>query len=198
MRHRVAVLAVLGVAVGLGACRREAPQPPTPAVNEDSIAAVRRAEEEARLRAAEEARLRAEADARNAGAAATARAREILMTPVYFGYDMFELSAEAQSNLQQKVEVLRANPTVSLRIEGHADERGSNEYNLALGMRRANAARQYLVGFGLDDARFTVISFGEERPADPRQTEDAYARNRRAEFQLISGGDIMTVPPALR
>ena len=145
-------------------------------------------EEEARLaREAEEARRREEA--------AVAAAREALTAPVHFGYDLFDISPEAGRILSQKVAVMRANPNVQLRIEGHADERGSDEYNLALGLRRATAAQNYLAGFGIDASRFSLHTYGEERPADPGQTEEAYARNRRAEFQITAGADRL-VPPS--
>jgi len=78
-------------------------------------------------------------------------------------------------------------PSIRLRIDGHADERGSVEYNLALGLRRANAAKQFLVGFGLDESRFETQTFGESRPLDPRSNEEAWAKNRRAEFHIIAG-----------
>lgn len=133
----------------------------------------------------------AEAAAREA---AIRRAIEDLTLPVYFGYDQFSLESEAQALLRRKADVLRANEEVRVRIQGHADERGSIEYNLALGMRRATAARDFLTNFGLQASRFEVISFGEERPADTGTTEAAYARNRRAEFELTAGRDAIRPP----
>jgi peptidoglycan-associated lipoprotein len=90
--------------------------------------------------------------------------------------------------------VLRANPDVTLRITGHADERGSIEYNLALGLRRANAVKDYLTGFGLSGARFTTETMGEDRPLDPGSGESAWARNRRAEFTVTAGGEQLVAP----
>ena len=81
-------------------------------------------------------------------------------------------------------------PTVRLRFEGHADERGSTEYNLALGSRRAESVRDFLSGFGIMANRFTTTSFGEERPAVNRMDESAWAQNRRVEF-VITGGQIV-------
>ena len=133
-----------------------------------------------------------DADAR-AAAEAAARAREaaarraVLEETVYFGYDRSDLDAAQQETLRRKVEVLRNEAQIRLRIEGHADERGALEYNLALGMRRAQAVLDYLAGYGLDVSRFTVESLGEDRPADPGRTEAAWARNRRAEF-VVTGG----------
>jgi len=74
------------------------------------------------------------------------------------------------------------NPNFDILIEGHCDERGTEEYNLALGEKRALAARDYIVGFGIAKDRISVISYGEERPADPRHNEEAWAKNRRAHF----------------
>lgn len=125
---------------------------------------------------------------------AVRRAMEDLSAPVYFGYDQFSIEGDARDVLRRKADILRASQPVRLRIEGHADERGSIEYNLALGLRRATAARDFLAGFGIAVSRLEVASFGEEQPADPRQNEAAYARNRRAEFTVTAGSDAV-VPP---
>jgi peptidoglycan-associated lipoprotein len=114
-------------------------------------------------------------------------ADSILTSPVRFELDRAELSPMGQSQLDYKVNVLRANPRLELQVEGHADERGPDEYNLALGMRRAASVKRYLVEHGVADARLSVISYGEERPADPRSTDEAWAANRRAEFKVTRG-----------
>ncbi len=101
---------------------------------------------------------------------------------VYFDFDKSVLKAEAQANLKKKAEWLKANAGVSATIEGHCDERGTNEYNLALGERRAESAKKFLVDLGVDAKRLTTISYGEERPVDPRHNEEAWAKNRRAHF----------------
>ncbi len=101
---------------------------------------------------------------------------------VFFGYDRSDLTPAAQSTLNSKVPILRTETSVRLRIDGHADERGSLEYNLALGMRRAQAVRDFLAGFGIDASRLAVESLGEDRPLDPGHNEAAWSRNRRAEF----------------
>ena len=80
---------------------------------------------------------------------------------------------------------MRANPRYSVRIEGHCDERGTNEYNIALGERRANAAWKFMNALGISGNRLTTISYGEERPADPGHNENAWSKNRRDEFKLI-------------
>ena len=114
-------------------------------------------------------------------AAAERRAR--LEERIHFGFDRADLSADAQRVLDRKADLLRQSPGLRLLIEGHADERGSDEYNLALGTRRAAAAKQFLVNRGVDPARLEVASHGEEQPLDRGHHESAWAANRRAEFQ---------------
>jgi peptidoglycan-associated lipoprotein len=104
---------------------------------------------------------------------------------IYFDFDKSELKPEARAILVKKAEWLRNNSEFSVRIEGHCDERGTNEYNLALGERRANAAWKFLNALGISGSRMTTISYGEERPADPRHNEAAWSKNRRDEFKLI-------------
>jgi peptidoglycan-associated lipoprotein len=104
---------------------------------------------------------------------------------VYFDFDSASLRADAQALLREKAEYLYNNLSLnSLTIEGHTDERGTDAYNLALGDRRADAVKQFLVDLGLSADRFNTISFGEERPLDPGQTEEAWAKNRRATFRV--------------
>jgi peptidoglycan-associated lipoprotein len=114
-------------------------------------------------------------------------ARNALTAQVYFDYDMSEIRPDAERILRAKVEVLRNSPQVQLRIEGHADERGSNEYNLALGNRRAQAVVDFFTNFGLDGDRFSIVSYGEERPAAMGSNESAWSQNRRAEFVITAG-----------
>ena len=99
---------------------------------------------------------------------------------VYFGYDQSTLSAEAQATLDRQAAFLKANPTIRIVIEGHCDERGTREYNLALGDRRASAARDYLVAKGVNASRLTTISYGKERPAVGGSNDTSYALNRRS------------------
>jgi peptidoglycan-associated lipoprotein len=112
------------------------------------------------------------------------RAMAVLEQLVYFDYDEATIRPDAQEALAAKVPFLRSNPNIRMRIEGHADERGSVEYNLALGMRRANAVRDYLTGFGLDASRFDTQSLGEDRPLVQGSSEAAWSQNRRAEFRV--------------
>jgi len=103
---------------------------------------------------------------------------------IYFGFDAHELSSAARQSLMKKGEILGAAPNLALRIEGHADERGSDEYNLALSNRRAAAAKRFLVSLGVSEDRLETVGYGEERPLDPGETEAAWGRNRRDEFRV--------------
>jgi peptidoglycan-associated lipoprotein len=105
---------------------------------------------------------------------------------IYFEYDRYDLSAKAREILADKAYFLRENPALKIRIEGHCDDRGTNEYNLALGERRANSARQYLMNLGVRSDRISTVSYGEEQPLDPGQNEEAWARNRRGHFVIVS------------
>ena len=118
------------------------------------------------------------------------QARATLEAVVRFDYDESVITAAAERLLRAKLPILRNSPTVRLRFQGHADERGSTEYNLALGSRRAESVRDFLSGFGISADRFTTTSFGEERPAVNRSDEVAWAQNRRVEF-VITGGQIV-------
>jgi peptidoglycan-associated lipoprotein len=104
------------------------------------------------------------------------------LATVYFDFNDFSLSEQAKSSLAQNAAWLMNNPGRDVIIEGHCDERGTDEYNIALGERRANSAKRYLISLGVNAAQLSTISFGEERPSVQGYTEDAWAKNRRAEF----------------
>jgi peptidoglycan-associated lipoprotein len=104
---------------------------------------------------------------------------------VYFAYNEFTLDEQARVTLEQNAVFLRKNPALKLVVEGHCDERGSDEYNLALGERRAAAARNYLVSLGIAVDRLSIISYGEEKPLVAASNEEAWAKNRRAEFKAV-------------
>jgi len=106
---------------------------------------------------------------------------------VLFAYDSYELDAEARGVLARHAEWLRANPNVRVTLEGHCDERGTREYNLALGERRANSAKNFLAGQGIAVDRLSIISYGKERPAVEGSDEGAFAQNRRA-VTVVMGG----------
>jgi len=212
MHKRIPMLATLAVAaVVMSACPTPPPAvDPTPVVNQDSIDAANRARQEAeaaaRARAEAEARARAEAEAaaraRAEAEARAAREREAALnaaraafaTMIYFDYDKSDLKPEARAALDAKLPLLRANANVRIRIAGHTDERGSDEYNIALGQRRAAAAKNYLVANGIAADRIDVVSFGEDRPAAMGSNEDAWSKNRRDEFEIIVGGESLRLP----
>ncbi|MDY6972425.1 MAG: peptidoglycan-associated lipoprotein Pal [Thermodesulfobacteriota bacterium] len=127
------------------------------------------AERQARLRELEKARRLADFESQH----------------IFFDFDKSDLKRKAKAILKKKANWLRNNPSRSVSIQGHCDERGTNEYNLALGERRAHAAKKFLVAMGISAERIKTISYGEERPADPGRNESAWARNRRDEFKLI-------------
>ena len=105
---------------------------------------------------------------------------------IYFEFDKSDLSEQSRQILAEKAELLKAYPALTLVIEGHCDDRGTNEYNMALGERRARAAQEYLVLMGVDAGRLTIISYGEEYPAVPGTGEEAWAKNRRDEFKAAA------------
>lgn len=104
---------------------------------------------------------------------------------IFFGFDQYNVDAEDMATLQSQAQWLQRNPAVRVTIEGHADERGTRDYNIALGERRANAAKNYLASLGIDPSRMNVISYGKERPAELGSNEEAWAKNRRAVTVVI-------------
>jgi peptidoglycan-associated lipoprotein len=152
--------------------------PPAPAPVDDS---------------AERERLEKERLEREAAERARALAAEV-GTMINFEFDRAEIRPADQATLDRKAAILAANTGVRLRISGHADDRGSDEYNLALGNRRAAAAKRYLENKGIDGSRIEVVSYGEERPLNPGTDEAAYAQNRRDEFEITAGGENLVAP----
>jgi len=157
-----------------------APPPPAPRVNQDSIDRVNRE----RAAAAERERL----------AAAAARARATIGQQVYFDFDKDDIRDDQRATLDAKVPILTANPSVRIRVGGHTDDRGSDEYNLALGQRRSASAKRYLISRGVAESRIETVSFGKERPAAQGENEDAWSKNRRDEFEIIAGGEGLKAP----
>ena len=196
--RRIAFLLVAATAAAAGACSKSEPEPvppPVPTVDSTAIRAredsirMAREREEAERRAREDAERRArEAEAARAGLTAE------LASMIHFDYDRADVRSDDAAILDRKAAILNANPTVRLRVSGHADERGSDEYNLALGNRRAAAAKRYLNGRGIDDSRIDIVSYGEERPIQPGSDESAWAQNRRAEFEILAGGAALVAP----
>ena len=101
---------------------------------------------------------------------------------IHFEFDMSRITEEARITLQSNAEIIKENPGVIIQIEGHCDERGTNDYNLALGQRRARSTREYLINLGVDPGSLTTISYGEEQPLDPGHNEEAWGKNRRVQF----------------
>ncbi len=201
----VSLLLMLGLSVATVASScggNPAPQNTTPAVDtaaenqrvRDSINA---ANAEAERQAAAE-RERIENQRRADSLAALARAgdevRSSLAAMIHFDLDKSNIRGDDMGSLDQKVAILQANPDLRIRVGGHCDERGSDEYNLALGNRRAQSAKQYLVSHGIDASRIETQSWGEERPAVDGHDESAWSQNRRDEFEVISGGDNLRRP----
>ena len=187
-------LALLATA-GLGACRRRVVAAPAPTVTSgadaqrqsDSLAALRAQQRADSIAAAEAAaRAAASADTRSAGELAA-----VLAQKVYFDYDRDELRDDARAVLDAKVPILLANPGVAVAITGHTDERGTAEYNLALGQRRAAQVKRYLTAKGIPDSRLSAQSLGDSEPAAEGTDESAYQQNRRAEFQPSGGGTLI-------
>jgi peptidoglycan-associated lipoprotein len=190
---------VLGGALLFGGCAKKVPpvevseassQGTTmsdPRLSEDEAA--RRAREaaiaERERSVVEESMRRRFAEQSRTGAGGMSQ-EDFLNQDVLFAFDSFTLSNEAKALLEKKATWLAENPQVKAQVEGHCDERGTTDYNLALGERRAHAAKQYLTALGINGARLSTISYGEEVPADPRHMEDAWARNRRAHFVIKS------------
>jgi peptidoglycan-associated lipoprotein len=205
MRHLSRSLVGLIVLLVAAACGgKSAPEQPTPQTaptNTADDAAARRARQDsidaaARARADADARARADAEARARSDAAGTRAAllEAITSKIHFDYDKADIRSDDNGVLDRKAAILAANSGLRLKIAGNADERGSDEYNLALGNRRGAAAKRYLTSKGVDAARLEVVSYGEEKPVNPGHDEAAYQDNRRDDFEITAGGDNLVQP----
>lgn len=112
--------------------------------------------------------------------------KEEQLQTVYFDFDKYNLRPDAKASLDANAQLLLKYTTVVIKIEGHCDERGTVEYNLSLGEKRANAVMDYLTGLGVAASRVSIISYGKERPVDAGHDESAWSKNRRAEFRVVS------------
>jgi len=164
-----------------------APAPTPPAVDSTAIKAKMRQDSIA----AAEARARAAAEA---AARLQAQLTATLTSMIHFDFDQADIKPEDQASLDQKAALLKANPQLTIQIAGNCDNRGSVEYNLALGNRRAAAAQRYLINKGVPASQITIVSYGEERPVDPANTEAAWAMNRNAQFVPTAGGNNLKAP----
>ncbi|MFV2007027.1 MAG: OmpA family protein [Longimicrobiales bacterium] len=192
MRMRGFIVPAMAALVLTAACGgNEPPPPPAPTgptqaeidaantARQDSIDAAEAARAEAAAAAERAAERRRQQEMRSL--------RTTLTAIVQFEYDMADITPESEQALRAKVGILRNSPDIRLRLEGHADERGSNEYNQALGSARAQSVKDFLTGFGISADRFGMVSYGEERPLVNRSDEDAWAQNRRVEFKITAG-----------
>lgn len=201
MRNVAKVAVAASSIVWIVACHHSPPAAtPTPVarVNQDSINranamrdSIARADAARRLAAARADSIRRANEAR---AAELTGARAALTQPIHFDFDASEILAADKPVLDRKAGVLGANRPIRIRIEGNTDERGSDEYNLALGMRRASAAKLYLTEHGIDGSRIETVSYGEERPVCQEHDESCWSKNRRAEFAVLAG-DVTTIVP---
>ena len=174
-------LALLLVVPGLlftASCAKKKVQPDTSLTEAYDAESAKQAAEEAAAAAAARQRQKAIEEAKiTAG-------KMFAIEDIHFEFDRSGLLPEAQDILKKKAAWLRDNPDVSVIIEGHCDERGTNEYNLALGDRRAQSTKTFLVDLGIADSRMTAISYGEERPMDTGHNEETWLKNRRAHFVI--------------
>ncbi len=209
MRHILPMSIGLAVVLGAAACGG-GPPPGPPPPDPDSLAAAQAeaqrvrdsiAQEQARRDslARERQRIQAEQDRRradslNAIREETNRVRQALAVRINFDFDRSNIRPGDAAALDRKLAILQANPALRIQITGHCDERGSDEYNLALGNRRALSAKRYLTDRGIAEGRITTASMGEERPIATGSNEAAWGQNRRDEFSITSGGDRLTMP----
>jgi peptidoglycan-associated lipoprotein len=181
----VAVLLVIAVAV-LPGCQKKKPAEPTPAPETTTSEPAQPPKPVEKKEVTESFPTQPVTQAPITEPSVDELNRQKVLRTVYFDYDKSDLTDATRQTLQSNAEWLKQNPKRKIVIEGHCDERGTIEYNLALGQRRAAAVRGYLESLGIDSARLRVVSYGKERPLDPGHTEDAWSRNRRAEFLIES------------
>ncbi|MDQ2889754.1 MAG: OmpA family protein [Gemmatimonadota bacterium] len=191
-------LVVLAATMSIAACHKPPVAiAPVPANSDsmdraraDSIARANAARQAEIARAqAEQDSLRAVREREQRESAQNGDAMKLLSAAIYYDFDSSALTEAARSLLLAKVPVLQAHPSFHIRITGNTDDRGSSEYNLALGLRRAAEAKAFLVNNGIDAGRIAISSMGAEMPAVPGDNEEAWSRNRRSEFAPLAGGN---------
>jgi peptidoglycan-associated lipoprotein len=190
---RVATLVAVLALTFAGCHRKKATTPAPSRINADSLLREQaRLDSIARADAARAAAAAAATAAANAGpvtnAPMSSPERTALAATIYFDLDESVLTDDARTAVEAKAPVLLRHPNLRIRIAGHADAQGSDEYNLALGLRRAAETKRYLAALGVDESRMEIVTFGEEKPAVQGNTQEAYALNRRCEFEILSGG----------
>jgi peptidoglycan-associated lipoprotein len=192
-------LVVLASFASMEGCRKKVEPEPTPVATTDdgAAAARRRADSLAALADAQrraDSLAAAQAAAARDAAGAQGELKNVLAQRVYFDYDKDQLRDDATALLDAKAAVLQANPTITLIVTGHTDERGTAEYNLALGQRRAAQVKRYLVSRGVADGRLTTQSLGDSQPAATGTDEAAYQQNRRDEFDVRNAPGVLVRP----
>lgn len=188
-RYIVTLIGVVGMAVMMDGCaKRVKPVEPVAGVEEERVALPPQTGELAVPSVAQPEIAESEAGAKlevraKSGVGAKEEAMAAL-AQIYFDFDQYNIREDMRASLEANAKWLLSNPKVAVAIEGHADERGTNEYNLALGERRVRAIKQFLGALGVDAGRLSTISFGEERPACQNPDENCYSKNRRAHFSV--------------
>lgn len=172
-------------AASLAGCSRNRPTADTRPVPSQPVAVARAVDSTAAREAARRDSLAREERLREERAADLRATRTIIETPILFAYDRAELSPEAREKLEQKARALKSRPEIRVRLSGHADERGSDEYNIALGHRRAATAREFLIVMGIGESRLEAVSMGEEEPVCTTPDEPCWSRNRRVELAIV-------------
>jgi peptidoglycan-associated lipoprotein len=193
MKFVALILAVLMlVCYGCASKPAQTSQKPLTAEEQARLAqeeALKRKEREARISEEDLAKTRADRERlEREKAASQEKKAAIPVSDIYFEYDSYSVQPEDMAKIKEMSEWLKLSGTVRIVVEGHCDERGTVEYNLALGQKRAEVVKNHLIKLGIDEKRLRAISFGKEVPADPGHTEDAWAKNRRVHFALDQKG----------
>jgi peptidoglycan-associated lipoprotein len=210
MRAKLTLVTVAAGLVLAAACGGPPPEPPAPVINQDSIDEANRisdsiaeaqriadsiAREQQRL---EDERVRLEREEADRREAMTNRVLTLLANVINFDFDRSNIRPGRDTEvLEMKLRILQENSALSIQITGHCDERGSDEYNMSLGNRRAIAAMEWLFDRGIEESRITVRSMGEEEPVNTASNEEAWAQNRRDEFTITAGGTELVLPQGM-
>src|SRR3990172_9057849 len=188
----VIIILILCVGLLLTGCPKKTVMKEEPSMRKEDAAARERAEQtmrEQELKAKEEAAKkdlnRSLGEKKDPGSEGTVF-ESSLLKDIRFDFDRYDVRPQDTEILRENVALLKKYPNVKIQIEGHCDERGTTEYNIALGERRANSTKKYLLSLGIPSDRLSTISYGEEKPADPAHTEGAWGKNRRAHFVILS------------
>jgi peptidoglycan-associated lipoprotein len=188
----VIIILILTVGIFLTGCPKKTVRKEEPSITKEEVAARERAEQamkEQELKAKEEAArkdLEKSLVAKKEPGIEGTVFESSLLKDIRFDFDKYDIRPQDTEILKENAALLKQYPNVKIQIEGHCDERGTAEYNLALGERRANSTQRYLLSLGISADRLSTISYGEEKPVDPGHTEDAWAKNRRSHFVILS------------